>query len=70
METTSLFACSVPNERSEWAVNYYDFANLFSEALNDQPLDRLPPEAKGGFLARFEHKVSDHMPLWLRLPRP
>ena len=21
-------------------------------------------------LARFEHKVSDHMPLWLRLPLP
>ena len=48
----------------------FDFANLFSEALNNQSLDRLSPDAKGKFLARFEHKVSDHMPLWLRLPLP
>ena len=48
----------------------FDSANLFSEALNNQPFDRLSPDAKGEFLARFEHKVSDHMPLWLRLPLP
>jgi endonuclease/exonuclease/phosphatase family metal-dependent hydrolase len=48
----------------------FDFASLFSEALNNQSLDQLSPDAKSEFLARFEHKVSDHMPLWLRLPRP
>jgi len=48
----------------------FDFANLFSDALNNQSLDRLSPDKKGEFLARFEHKVSDHMTLWLRLPLP
>ena len=48
----------------------FDFASLFSDTLNNQPLDQLPPDKKGEFLSRFEHKVSDHMPLWLRLPLP
>ena len=48
----------------------FDFANLFSEALTGQSLDRLSPDDKKEFLARFEHKVSDHMPLCLRLPLP
>ena len=48
----------------------FDFANLFSKAMNDQSLDQLSPEANGEFLARFEHKVSDHMPIWFRLPLP
>ena len=48
----------------------FDFANLFSEALNDQSLDQLSSDTKSEFLARFEHKVSDHMPLWFRLPLP
>lgn len=43
----------------------FDFANLFSKTLNNQSLDQLSPDAKGEFLARFEHKVSDHMPIWL-----
>lgn len=48
----------------------FDSVNLFSEALNDQPLDALPRETRAALLARFEHKVSDHLPLWLRLPLP
>lgn len=41
----------------------FDFANLFSDALNKQSLNRLSHDKKGEFLARFEHKVSDHTPL-------
>lgn len=48
----------------------FHFPMLFSKALNGQSLDRLSRDARGEFLARFEHKVSDHMPLWLRLPLP
>ena len=48
----------------------FDFANLFSEVLNKKPLHALTSDAKKKFIARFEHKVSDHMPLWLRLPLP
>lgn len=57
------------NERgSDYGV--FDFVNLFSKVLNKKPLHSLTSDAKKKFLARFEHKVSDHMPLWLRLPLP
>jgi len=42
----------------------FNFVELFHDALE------VKPEEKKGFYARFEHKVSDHMPLWLRLPLP
>ena len=43
---------------------------LFSEAVLGSPLQELPSNEKRDLIARFEHKVSDHMPLWLRLPLP
>ncbi|MFQ5684301.1 MAG: endonuclease/exonuclease/phosphatase [Candidatus Binatia bacterium] len=48
----------------------FDFVNLFSESLNNKPIAALSRNAKEKFYARFEHKLSDHMPLWLRLPLP
>ena len=48
----------------------FEFVNLFSEALLQEPFDRLAPGDQAGLVARFEHKVSDHMPLWIRLPLP
>ena len=49
----------------------FEFVNLFSEALLQRPYrDLADGDEKNDFLARFEHKVSDHMPLWVRLPLP
>ena len=48
----------------------FEFVNLFSEALLDRPYEDLSPDERGEFVARFEHKVSDHLPLWVRLPLP
>ena len=48
----------------------FEFGNLFSEAVLGSPLQDLSPREKSDLIARFEHKVSDHMPLWLRLPLP
>lgn len=48
----------------------FDFVNLFSEALNGKAYEKLTKPQKSAFVARFEHNVSDHMPLWLRLPLP
>lgn len=52
----------------------FNFVELFSQALRGRPFEDLnKPEKKAEkkeFLARFEHKVSDHMPLWIRLPLP
>ena len=27
-------------------------------------------ESKDALVSRFEHAVSDHLPIWVRLPRP
>ena len=39
----------------------FNFVKLFQDALGVEKKKLFP---------RFEHKVSDHMPLWLRLPLP
>ena len=48
----------------------FEFCNLFSEAILDQPYHELSSRDRSEFTAKFEHKVSDHMPLWVRLPLP
>lgn len=49
----------------------FNFVKLFHEALKiNNPLDQMSKTQKKNFYARFEHKVSDHMPLWMRLPLP
>jgi len=42
----------------------FNFVELFATALG------VPSAQRGDLIKRFEHKVSDHMPLWLRLPLP
>ena len=48
----------------------FEFGNLFSEAILDRPYQELSTAERSDFTARFEHKVSDHIPLWVRLPLP
>jgi endonuclease/exonuclease/phosphatase family metal-dependent hydrolase len=48
----------------------FDFVNLFSEALLDKPFEKLSEQQQRALIKRFEHKVSDHMPLWFRIPLP
>lgn len=48
----------------------FNFVQLFNDALNDKPLEELTKEEKKGFYRKFEHEVSDHMPIWVRLPLP
>jgi endonuclease/exonuclease/phosphatase family metal-dependent hydrolase len=42
----------------------FNFVELFATALG------VPDSERADLIKRFEHKVSDHMPLWLRLPLP
>jgi len=42
----------------------FNFVKLFSEAL------KVPESQWESLIDRFHHKVSDHLPLWLRLPLP
>lgn len=51
----------------EWQVST---RHVGSEALHDKRFSALTDQERQTLVARFEHKVSDHMPLWLRLPLP
>jgi len=48
----------------------FDFVNLFAEALHGKPFDRITGKQKTALIARFQHDVSDHMPIWIRLAKP
>ena len=48
----------------------FEFVRLFSDAVLGKAFDSLAGTEKSDFFARFQHKVSDHMPLWIRLPLP
>lgn len=48
----------------------FNFVQLFSDALNDQALHELERNEKKAFYRKFEHEVSDHMPIWIRIPLP
>lgn len=51
----------------------FNFVELFSDAVRGKPFIRQPKDEavkkeQKAFLARFEHRVSDHMPIWVRIP--
>lgn len=48
----------------------FNFSDLFSVALKGKPLRELSKSDQSAFTKRFEHKVSDHMPIWYRVPLP
>ena len=48
----------------------FNFVELFSESLFGKPRSKLTKAQEENFFSRFEHKVSDHMPIWLRLSLP
>ena len=48
----------------------FEFGDLFSEALLGRPYRELSSGERADLVPRFEHKVSDHLPLWIRLPLP
>ena len=48
----------------------FEFGDLFSEAIRDRPYCELSSQERADLVSRFEHKVSDHLPLWIRLSLP
>jgi Endonuclease/Exonuclease/phosphatase family len=48
----------------------FDFVGLFAEALEGAPFGALAKRRQTALIRRFEHDVSDHMPIWIRLPLP
>ena len=47
-----------------------EFVNLFSDAVLGRPFDCLSKAEQWDFVDKFQYNVSDHMPLWMRLPLP
>ncbi len=65
----------IPSTKRNWnpdAFEYgvFDFAQLFSQALKKKSYLRLSRSEKSRLGKKFEHSVSDHLPIWVRLPRP
>ena len=48
----------------------FEFGDLFSEATLGKPFRDLTSRERRDFVPRFEHKVSDHLLLWIRLRLP
>jgi len=48
----------------------FNFTELFSNALYEKSYNELSSEEKETIVCKYEHKVSDHMPIWIRLPLP
>ena len=46
----------------------FNFMSLFSEALLGKQWNELNDDERKGLWKKSEHSVSDHLPLWLRLP--
>lgn len=48
----------------------FNFTELFSHAVHDKPFDALSKTQRNALLKNAEADVSDHMPIWVRLPIP
>lgn len=48
----------------------FNFQDLFAQALFGQSSDEIEDDERKSLWARSEYKISDHMPIWVRLPLP
>ncbi len=48
----------------------FNFVELFSQALYEAPFAALEPQVRKQVLGKFEHDLTDHLPVWIRLPMP
>ncbi len=50
--------------------NVFNFANLFAKTIKGKAYLGLSKVQREELGTHFEHSVSDHMPIWVRIPRP
>jgi len=48
----------------------FNIANLFANALHGKDIDNITSTQKQAIYRKAEFDVSDHMPIWMRLPLP
>jgi len=63
-------ALAAADEPDGFSYGVFNFADLFARALNGEAYTRLDKNEKKALGKKFEHSVSDHMPIWVRIPRP
>jgi len=49
---------------------FLSLSELFSQALHQKPYLALTKVQKKALISKYEYDVSDHLPIWIRLPRP
>ncbi len=42
----------------------------YGEKFSGKPFLDLTKKRRDALIEKFEHDVSDHMPIWIRLPKP
>lgn len=63
-------ALAASDDPDGFSYGVFNFADLFSRSIKDKAYLRLTKAERSDLGKKFEHKVSDHMPIWVRLPRP
>lgn len=48
----------------------FNFSDLFANALHGTDFHDLDNDTKQALVRKYEHKISDHLPIWIRLPKP
>lgn len=48
----------------------FNFVELFAEALHGKAFDDISPAEQEGILDECRDRISDHMPIWVRIPIP
>jgi len=54
----------------EYDFGMFDFVELFARAVHGKSIKAGELTPSASFYKPFEHDVSDHMPIWIRLPMP
>ena len=48
----------------------FNYVELFCQALHKKAYNDLTKIQRKTIISKFEHDFSDHMPIWIRLPKP
>ena len=48
----------------------FNFVELFANTLHGVSFNSMSKKDKQDFVRRFEHDLTDHLPVWIRLPMP
>lgn len=59
---------SVPGALKDYGL--FNFTDLFARSVYDKPYEKMNKREVNRLINRFQHTVSDHLPIWVRLEMP